>query len=485
MRRLKTCRQNWKMPSTAFNKKKSNYRRIQIITETTATGDVNQVIAKFNEQLETTTATIAKLTAEKATLVQQNNEKAELINELKTIDLSTTTTGSNPKRPRQHSDDLQGFVNNETLLETMKDLNTQIALSIKTIEEKQRELENKPQAPDNPALINIIQQELAPFNHLLNTLSTNQQKLQDSIQTIKIAATPRPISVRDNFPNTPTNNAYDVAARQRPAVTPIPLSYAQAVAKSTIPADVIRNVTLNGSPEHIELIANKLKRDKLSDDVQLASVKTKGKHNFTFKCKDADAAAKVEEQLKNKYSDDITITKVQPAKNQVKITKIFADTTDAADLLEQIILQNSWMNNLGTAPDRLYTIQTPKGQYMNLIINCDIQSHTELLRRSNIVYGFSECKIFEYVNTLQCLNCQRYGHFARECKFATCCKFCAQGHNATQCNLQSTKYTCHNCVLSNKRNTIKVNVKHVATDDRCPARIERLEALKHVILAKN
>lgn len=189
--------------------------------------------------------------------------------------------------------------------------------------------------------------------------------------------------------------------------------------------------------------------------------------------------------MKDKYGEDITITNVQPAKNQIKITKICTDSTNSDEVFEDIITQNHWMNNMGIAPERLYAVTTPKGQYSNLILNCDIQAHTELLRRSKIVYGFSECRIYEYVNTLQCLNCQRFGHFARECKFALCCKYCAQGHISKECNLQTSKYTCNNCVLSNKRTTQKVNVRHAATDDRCPTKIERLEALKHVILAKN
>lgn len=305
------------------------------------------------------------------------------------------------------------------------------------------------------------------------------------MQSMKNNAIPRPNITQENAPNFATRTTNETMGRQRPVVEPIPLFYAQAVAKSTIPADAIRNVTLNGSPENIALTAEKIKRDKLAENVQLTSIKTKGKHNFTFKCKDAAAAEKAEAHLLATYNGDITISRVQPAKNLVKITKIYADTNDASELLDQISMQNSWINNLGIAPERLYTVNTPRGQYVNLLISCDIQAHTELLRRSYIVFGFSECKIFEHVNTLQCLNCQRYGHYARECRFATICKYCAQSHNARDCKLESSKYTCHNCVLNNKRNVQKVNIEHVATDDRCPARIERLEAIKHVILSKN
>lgn len=427
--------------------------------------------------------------AEKIRLQKVNSDNTKLINELRQSAATPTSMGHLAKRPRQDDDELHGFVKNETLLETMKNMINPIALSIKKMEEKQETLENNQATTSNSSeLIKLIQQQMAPFTEILNQLSANQEKIQQTIQNIKINVAPRPPAVQlqgDNQQQFQPKVNYDNSSRQRPTVAPLPLSYAQAVSKSPIPADAIRNVTVNGTTEQMEIIVNKIKRDKIAVDAQLKSIKAKGKYNFTYKCTDAATADKFEEELRQKYKDEITVSKVKPTKNQVKITKILTDSSDASEVFDQIVTQNSWMRDLGLAPDRLYSINTPKGTYMNLILNCDIQAHTELLKRSTIIFGFAECRIYEYVNTLQCLNCQRYGHFARECTFSICCKYCSLGHDAKSCILQTNKYTCHNCVLANKRNSTKYNVRHATTDDRCPSRIERLEALKHIILAKN
>lgn len=290
-------------------------------------------ISNFNEQLEANLATIAKLTSEKDSLFNENVEKTKTIEQLRAVDLSSSTVGHTAKRPRQHSEDFEGFINNETLLQTMKDLMAPIAHSVKIIEEKQLDLDKLPPATvDNQTLVACIQQELAPFKEILNGLSSNQEQLNRAMENIKNNATTRPTNEQNIINIATTNNDIRNDGRLRPTITPLPLSYAQAVSKSTTPADAIRNITLHGTSEHMELTAGKIRREKLPSDAQITSIKPKGNFNFTFKCKDAKAADIVESTLKTKYGDDITITGVQPVKNQVKITKICTDSTSADEV---------------------------------------------------------------------------------------------------------------------------------------------------------
>lgn len=252
-------------------------RRIQIISESTSSGDLNIAVTKFNEQIAAIMATIEKLTAERELLHLQNREKSKLIEELQSVDMSSTVTGHTAKRPRTHSEDLQDFVNSETLLQTMKDLITPMAQSIKSIEDKQRDLEKVPQPSfDNPTLITVIQNELAPFKELLSGLSSNQEKLKQTMETLKSNSVPRPVNEQIIAPNVNTGTSLEITGRPRPTVIPLALSYAQAVAKSTIPADAIRNVTLNGTPEHMEFTAGKIKKEKLPSDVQISSIISEG-----------------------------------------------------------------------------------------------------------------------------------------------------------------------------------------------------------------
>lgn len=237
-------------------------RRIQLYSENATVGDISSAISKLDDQLAESNATIASLITEKMQLLKSNEEHVKLIDELRQADVSEPTPGQTAKRPRQHSEDLQGSVNNETLLATMKYMIIPIALSVKKIEEKQISFENNQDATaGGNELIKIIQQELSPFNQVLNQLSNNQDKLQQAIQNIKVNVTPRPTTTPQGIDlqyQLPRVN-YDTSSRQRPAVAPLPLTYAQAASKSPIPPDAIRNVTLNGSIDQMELTANKIK----------------------------------------------------------------------------------------------------------------------------------------------------------------------------------------------------------------------------------
>lgn len=166
------------------------------------------------------------------------------------------------------------------------------------------------------------------------------------------------------------------------------------------------------------------------------------------------------------------------------MTRLLTDERHEDLILQQIKEQNYWLQNSNITVDRLYEVQTPKVTYKNIVVNCDLTAHKLIMDRGRIIFGFTECKCYEYINVLQCAKCQRYGHFARECVFAASCKFCATNHETKDCTSTTRSYTCHNCLLANKQGS-KFNTRHVSTDDRCPMRLVRIDALKLILLSKN
>lgn len=68
--------------------------------------------------------------------------------------------------------------------------------------------------------------------------------------------------------------------------------------------------------------------------------------------------------------------------------------------------------------------------------------------------------------------------------FNSTCKKCAEGHKSNACTSIKNSGTCHNCVIVNRRG-FTYNVRHGVTDERCPCRKERIEALKKLLLSKN
>lgn len=255
------------------------------------------------------------------------------------------------------------------------------------------------------------------------------------------------------------------------------MSYAAALTKSTIRPEVIRNINILGTPDEVKTILQDLREGIHIKGAGIASVKLKGKTNLTLTFNNAEEAQKTELILNNIYRDKLIVKKVKTSSPQIKITRIFSKLTDTVDIVHQIRDQNHWLRTAVFEVAREYSVNTLNGSYRNIIINCDLILQQEFIRRETIIFDLSECRCFEYVDVLRCNKCLRYGHFARECSFLPTCKKCTEHHETDQCVALHIVDKCTNCILSNKRGT-SYPIKHRTTDERCPVRIERVEALK-------
>lgn len=106
-----------------------------------------------------------------------------------------------------------------------------------------------------------------------------------------------------------------------------------------------------------------------------------------------------------------------------------------------------------------------------------------MLKKGKIIYDLKECRIFDFFELIQCIQCNGYGHFKIDCRFGEKCKFCAESHKSADCT-DKTNFKCTNCLRSNAQGK-SFNVNHIATYDKCPSRMERIYALKNNLISKN
>lgn len=134
--------------------------------------------------------------------------------------------------------------------------------------------------------------------------------------------------------------------------------------------------------------------------------------------------------------------------------------------------------------EQSYEISVAARSYKNLVIACDLDVRTDILKRGALLYEFGEYTCHEYFNILQCTKCQRFGHLLRECKSLSVCRICADYHDTKSCNGDNIQVKCAYCVRENA-NGSEYNDSHKASDDRCPVRKDRINSLKLFHLSKN
>lgn len=133
--------------------------------------------------------------------------------------------------------------------------------------------------------------------------------------------------------------------------------------------------------------------------------------------------------------------------------------------------------------DRIYDIDEPEFPYKNAIISSNADTQIKIIQHGFFMFGNAHSHCYELVDTVQCVNCAIYGHYARNCKIPTTCKICSGPHSYKDCP-KSGPPKCINCIAANK-NGNDFNTRHRATDDRCPVRINRIDGIKCYLVSKN
>lgn len=133
----------------------------------------------------------------------------------------------------------------------------------------------------------------------------------------------------------------------------------------------------------------------------------------------------------------------------------------------------------------VYKVPSPRGEYVNVTLECDLDLHTEIIGKKTLIFGFAEVRVFESVDILQCGRCLGFGHLAGACKGSLHCRRCSGDHLTAECTTPEVSI-CINCAEANKKGTT-YKTNHSPTDARCPIKAARIAGLKsfHGAASKN
>lgn len=217
----------------------------------------------------------------------------------------------------------------------------------------------------------------------------------------------------------------------------------------------------------------KLQQDPTLSGPRIVSVKNKGDCNITIKCANPAASKEIEELIKNKYQEGVRTSLAVQIKPKLKVTRVYTAFVDKKLTLDQLLLQNPWIVTKEIAIEEDYDMTVAGTKYKSLVIVTDLQTQRQILARRTALFGLRECRCFELVKLIQCVNCSRFKHFARACK--------SMIRRRKECAILPGDHRCINCTQQN-RNGARYGIRHRANDERCPSRIARITAMKELFV---
>lgn len=127
------------------------------------------------------------------------------------------------------------------------------------------------------------------------------------------------------------------------------------------------------------------------------------------------------------------------------------------------------------------TIRKPRyHDHSNYIIYFDQEEKVTLPKLQQAKYICNTLVTWDYYKNksdqcLQCQNCLRYNHGARECSMKVVCFLCAENHNAEECTLMQQKIeTKADKIPSDCLKCVNCGGKHTAVYKMCPSRIHHI-----------
>lgn len=198
-------------------------------------------------------------------------------------------------------------------------------------------------------------------------------------------------------------------------------------------------------PKEETTTSAKTKRD-LQDSINptklkvgVTNVRNIGRGGVLIETKKEDDLDKLIEEMKklDNLKDQYMVKKVTKRNPTVILYNVNKDISKD-DLISKIKQQNEDMENAEI--EIRFSFKGKTG--MNWVVSMDPDSFRKVKFRQKLYVGWERISVREFLRTMQCFNCWRYGHLARNCKNKQTCVKCSGEHDVKQC--ESTIYKCGN-----------------------------------------
>lgn len=109
----------------------------------------------------------------------------------------------------------------------------------------------------------------------------------------------------------------------------------------------------------------------------------------------------------------------------------------------------------------------PRANCFNIILRVDEENYRQIMLRGRLFAGWTSCKVVDNRYIRRCYNCLGFNHIASECRNKETCGKCGEeNHKKNDCT--STEEKCSNCIITNKKLNLKVDINHNVWSAVCP-----------------
>lgn len=229
-----------------------------------------------------------------------------------------------------------------------------------------------------------------------------------------------------------------------------------------IPKLIIKKTDTNSKANVKEYVIHYLTKEK---QIQTKKVDFKSENEVVVNCMNKESAIEAEKILSKKLGQFCKVETEKIANPKMKIVGIDGQLKMENQAIEDDINHRNF-RQFENKCKIVHVYKNLRAQTKTAIIEVPSEIYQYIKENKNKVFiGYQNCKVYDIINARPCFNCGRFGHSGAKCHNASICLKCAEPHQTSKCNKDSTStYKCPNCVFSNERYNSKLDTKHVATD---------------------
>ena len=129
---------------------------------------------------------------------------------------------------------------------------------------------------------------------------------------------------------------------------------------------------------------------------------------------------------------------------------------------------------------RYFEVRKNEKSHFNAIIEVNTEAFSKIINIGKMNIGWERCRVFDGTRVLCCFKCKGFNHRMVDCSEKEVCLNCLGEHRTDSCNLAPVN-KCINCIRSNTKLNLSLDVNHATMDKSCPGYIHHLEQKKKKI----